>query len=149
MEALKFPPLNPALFKINEGIMQRSNPLSQGSSGVHLYGNHDLRVNSYPNNFPLSSGRNISLTEPTNNGNLGGTSTVVSGPTLDPRFLGPTDGDDVVMGAFEEERPLGIVETTKRPRFQTKDMGVSLVKDSTSANFPTSTSLEHGVSRSQ
>ncbi|KAK8562825.1 hypothetical protein V6N12_010892 [Hibiscus sabdariffa] len=129
--------------------MQRSNPLSQGSSRFHLYGNCDLRVNLYPNNLPLNLGRNISLTEPANNGNLGGISIVVLGPTVDPRILGPAVGDDVVMGASEEERPLGIVETTNRPCFQTKDLGVSLVKDSTSANFPTSVNLEHGVNRSQ
>ncbi|KAK8598859.1 hypothetical protein V6N13_076804 [Hibiscus sabdariffa] len=82
-------------------------------------------------------------------GGLGGISATVSGPKLDHKYLGLGEGFDVVMGSPEEESPMGSVETTKRPRFLTKDLKVSLVKDFTGDNSPTSAGLDHGVSQSQ
>ncbi|KAK8975428.1 hypothetical protein V6N11_057520 [Hibiscus sabdariffa] len=119
--------------------------VSVASVGILLMSNVEDGIAHFLNNPLLNSRKNISLLDPTNKGGLGGISATVSGPKLDHKYLGLGEGFDVVMGSPEEESPMGSVETTKRPRFLTKDLKVSLVKDFTGDNSPTSAGLDHGL----
>ncbi|KAK8614268.1 hypothetical protein V6N13_122635 [Hibiscus sabdariffa] len=130
MEAPKFPPLNPAILRTNEKLLQVSNPISPGQSCAKLkeslnLGNVSCSQEGLPNFREV--------TDHTKSGGRGmddGPKSDALGSGLVKDTMGPIVGFDVEMGLLEEESPLGNVESSKRPRVQT-DQEVSLLKDST------------------
>ncbi|KAK8983248.1 hypothetical protein V6N11_057996 [Hibiscus sabdariffa] len=148
MEAPKFPPLNPAILRTNEKLLQVSNPISPGQSCAKLkeslnLGNVSCSQEGLPNFREV--------TDHTKSGGRGmddGPKSDALGSGLVKDTMGPIVGFDVEMGLLEEESPLGNVESSKRPRVQT-DQEVSLLKDSTGFLSHSSADLNNGVSCSQ
>ncbi|KAK8672668.1 hypothetical protein V6N13_111033 [Hibiscus sabdariffa] len=119
--------------------MQQSSPVSPGQN----------EIIGFPQAAPFDSRRNYISKSLSGKEVLGGAPIVSSGPLLGSKTLGPREGYDTVMVSSEEDLPLANVESSKRPRFQPEDLGVSLVKDSSSDDLSLSAGLLHGVSRTQ
>ncbi|KAK8690621.1 hypothetical protein V6N13_074152 [Hibiscus sabdariffa] len=117
----------------------QSSPVSPGQNEI-------IR---FPQVAPFVSRRNYISQSLSGKEVLGGAHIVSSGPLLGSKTLGPCEGYDTVMGSSEEDLPLANVESSKRPRIQSEDLGVSLVKDSSSDDLSLSVGPLHGVSRTQ